>query len=213
MRRVNVVCEGRTEELFVGRVLGSYLLPKGLILTPRNIRTGTSYGRLKFNLIQWLKEEGQAIVTMMIDLYGMNHKFPGKALSQGSPAQKAAAIERAIEADIAQAVAHQGRFIPYVQLHEFEALLFSGPDIMEEWLSQDIALHRGTFRAIREAFSSPEDINDQPHSAPSRRILDHVPSYSKTNDGPAIADLIGIDQMRQACPHFDQWVQKLEAWA
>jgi hypothetical protein len=34
-------------------------------------------------------------------------------------------------------IAHNQKFLPYIQLHEFEALLFSDPKKLEAWLSLD----------------------------------------------------------------------------
>ena len=59
----------------------------------------------------------------------------------------------------------------------------------------------------------PEDINDSPHTAPSKRILAAMPGYQKTFHGPLIACDIGLDAMRAACPHFDHWLKVIEALA
>jgi hypothetical protein len=56
----------------------------------------------------------------------------------------------------------------------------------------------------------PEDINDHPKTAPSKRIVAAMRGYQKTFHGPLIACEIGLSAIRQNCPHFDAWLQKLE---
>lgn len=97
-----------------------------------------------------------------------------------------------------------------LQLHEFEALLFSDPQKLEDWLSLDTVIPYNSFANIRNAFDTPEDINDSPHTAPSKRILSIAKSYNKVVDGNLIAQDIGLNRIRQQCPHFDAWLLKLE---
>jgi len=92
-------------------------------------------------------------------------------------------------------------------VHEFETLLFTQLDALEEWLDEDDDLE--PLRAIRRT-TEPEDINDTPSGAPSKRILNVMGHYQKTIHGPLIACDIGLDAIRNACPHFDGWLKKLE---
>jgi len=89
---------------------------------------------------------------------------------------KVLAVEAAVKADIDKEGLDTRQFIPHFQLHEFEALLFSEPEMLEEWLSLDREVKPGTFKSIRDGFASPEHINDNPNTAPSKRILKEVPS-------------------------------------
>jgi hypothetical protein len=66
------------------------------------------------------------------------------------------------------------------------------------------------FQQIREDFPTPEDIDDSPISAPSKRVLDIYPSYRKVIDGLA-ARAVGIETMQLQCPHFRAGMQRLEA--
>ena len=102
------------------------------------------------------------------------------------------------------------RVIPYVQRHEFEGLLFSNvacfrgvPDLFVD----EVKLNR--LHAIRHQFESPEDINDNVNTAPSKRLLALMPNYSKPLHGPLIGEDIGIDAIRAECPRFDNWVGQL----
>jgi len=211
MIRINIVTEGRTEEQFVNRVLFPYLIDKEIIITPRNIEIGTNYQRLKFNVEQWLKEDKTTWVTTMIDLYGLNEEFPGyREHRHQQPYDKVQAIERAFKNEIDRLELDNYRFIPYFQLHEFEAYLFSDTNNLETWLSLDYKFRPGTFQLIRNAFQTPEHINDSILTAPSKRILNIVPSYSKVADGNLIAEDIGIDNIRRECIHFNNWITQLE---
>ncbi len=214
MIRVNIICEGPTEELFVNKLLYPYFILKSIHVTPRNLGTGNKYGRLRYNIIQWMKQDPTAWVTTLIDLYGMNRHFPGYNDHKHKPGpDKVKAVEAAVKVDIEKAGMDTRRFIPYFQLHEFESLLFSEPGILEDWLSLDHKIQPDNFQKIRDGFDTPEDINDNPQTAPSKRILAIVPSYNKVTDGVLIAEDIGLSKIRQACPHFNAWMEQLEVLA
>ena len=101
------------------------------------------------------------------------------------------------------------KVLPYVQRHEFEALLFADVDAFS---SIDVnAEGVGKLRGVRSQFATPEDINDDRGTAPSKRILQVVPSYSKVGQGPVVAAKIGLEKMRLACPRFGKWLERLEA--
>ena len=94
-------------------------------------------------------------------------------------------------------------------MHEFEALLFTAPQKFAEW-TDDAKVVTALAAAVEG--HAPEDINDSPLTAPSKRVLAAMPEYQKTFHGPLIACEIGLDAMRQACPHFNAWLEKLESF-
>ena len=214
MIRIHVLCEGQTEYDFVDKVLRPYVLAQGIVLIAHNLRGGFNYTRLKHTIIEWLNYEKSAYVTTMIDLYGMNRGYPQYAettLSNRPALEKVTTIEAAIKADVlTTAHLHNYKFIPYVQLYEFEALLFSEPETLEAWLGLSHTIANQSFSTIRNAFDTPEDINDSPHTAPSKRILNIAPSYDKVAEGVTIASDIGIQKIREECPHFNAWLTELE---
>ena len=149
--------------------------------------------------------------TTMFDLYGLPNDFPGYKFAQtcNDPYAKVDGLEKEMCEDIRQTTSDD-RFIPYIQLHEYEALLFS--DIRQlgsEFLKRDREIEQ-LVQSVRQ-IASPELINDDPQKAPSKRIIDFIPEYDgrKASSGPRIAGRIGIDSLRQKCPHFDAWVSKL----
>ena len=99
-------------------------------------------------------------------------------------------------------------------MHEFEGLLFSD---VEQFIRQLIDLY-GTsqskaneLREIVNEFPNPEDINDNSNTAPSKRIERIEPEYHKVIDGTLIAEMIGLNIIRDKCPRFNCWVTKLES--
>jgi hypothetical protein len=95
-------------------------------------------------------------------------------------------------------------------MHEFEALLFSDPKLLADGLElADCSAAQG----IRDQFQSPEEINDSQQTAPSKRIMQLNAGYSKVTDGVLISQKIGLGAMRAQCPHFNAWIEKLEALA
>ena len=104
------------------------------------------------------------------------------------------------------------RFIPYLQLHEFEALLFANVAKLDEAVSALLgrsrldALHR-----ILDECGGPEEIDEGAETAPSKRLKQLYPTYDKRLFGELVAEQTGIDAIRAACPHFDAWLRRLEA--
>ena len=93
-------------------------------------------------------------------------------------------------------------------VHEFEALLFAGPEKFAAWIDDQWPVE--SLNKIVSAHKTPEHINDSPNTAPSKRIAELMPQYQKTLHGPLIAADIGLNVMRQACPHFNGWLLRLE---
>lgn len=122
-------------------------------------------------------------------------------------------IEAAVLDDIAGALGtgfNRMRFIPYVQMHEFEALLFSDAKA----LANGLRLPNDTpVRTITRQFRTPEEINDSEQTAPSKRIKELSESHDKQRQGILISQRIGLARMRAECPHFNAWIEKLEALA
>ncbi len=100
------------------------------------------------------------------------------------------------------------RFIPFVMMHEFEALLFS--DCVAFSRAIDRPDLEGKFQSIRNEFTTPEDINDSPVKAPSKRIDDLEPRYQKPLKGLLAAQAIGLTRIQQECPHFRAWLNQLK---
>ena len=215
--RVNLVVEGDTEEAFVKQVLAPYLSTKQIFLVARKVITSwrrrvrggmTSYGRARNDIERWLKQDTLAYCTTMFDLYGLPTDFPG--FEEGQRRQNPYARVAHLEAAFGEDINHR-RFIPFFLLHDFEALLLSDPEKLDKALS----LLQGSSRLsdlerILVKCGGPEDVDDDPETAPSKRLRKLYPGYDKVVFGVLVAEEIGIEGIREKCPHFDEWVSKLE---
>ena len=217
MVRVYVLVEGQTEETFVKSVLQPHFNGRDIYLFPRLIgkpghRGGIGeYPRARRDILHTLKQDAGAFCTTMFDYYGMPDSWPDREAARHKPlAEKPATIEDAILADISNELVEGYncvRCIPYVQMHEFEALLFSSPKLLADGLE---LRNESEVQRIRDQFQSPEEINDSQQTAPSKRIRGLNAGYSKVTDGVLISQKIGLNAMRAECPHFNEWIEKLQ---
>ncbi|CAE6686904.1 DUF4276 family protein [Paraburkholderia haematera] len=212
-----VVGEGQTEETFVRDVLAPALSASQiyasarLINTSRDQRGGAlSLERVRKFIGHTLRQRADTYVTTLFDLYGLDKTFRGVAETKGlTPAARAARIGKLLHEDVvAFADCRPERFIPHVQPHEFESLLFSDItslcDVEPGWQEQSAPLI-----AARAAVDDPEWINDSPQTAPSKRLEQLQSRYRKVRHGPVAAARIGLDRIREQCPHFRQWYDRI----
>lgn len=220
-RRVNrlvAVVEGTTEQTFIRDVLAPQLALHDVMITARLVgkpgRKGGvgPYNRARRDILAVLRHDTAVFCTTMFDYYGMPHTWPQRHLTAAASFEKRASlIEEAILQDIVQEMGSDfqpRRFIPYIQMHEFEALLFSDPDTLAETMQQPSMAT--TLWAIKAQFDSPEMINDHFETAPSKRLEKLFPTYNKVLSGTLAAQRIELSVMRQKCPHFAAWLTKLE---
>ena len=222
MKRLYLTVEGQTEAAFATKVLVPHLATFGVFLS-RPRFTGL-HGRRRGRIPQggllntfvhaladmrnWLSEDQspEARFSMMIDLYSLPKDFPGYAEGMARPTGKeqADALQQTLATEIADA-----RFIPYLQLHEYEALVLVDP--------RRIAMLYEAPAAQIEAlcvecgkFKTPEEIDHGQQSHPKYRILQRVREYDENIAGPLIAENIGLPVLRERCPHFGEWLTRLE---
>ena len=148
----------------------------------------------------------------MVDYYRLPTTWPGRAEAPALPfPDRAGAVEHEILNDVSGELGDSfdpRRFIPYVVMHEFEGLLFSDPEGFGRGIGKiDLT---PSFQAVRNEFDTPEQINDSPDTAPSKRVLNLVPGYQKPLLGVLAALEIGLDAIRRECPQFSDWVGRLE---
>lgn len=225
MKNLYLTVEGQTEEAFAVMVLQPHLAEHGVhVSAPRftgphgrrkgKIPRGGMFNRFRHvleDLRRWLMENHSpdARFSMMIDLYHLPNDFPGQDKAQGLKDcyQRAAALEEALAAELGDL---GGRFIPYLQVHEFEALVLSDPGRFGGLFKSS----SGAPRKLSEEcarFDGPERINHGQHSHPKARIQKHFPDYDENIDGPLLASDIGLPVIRERCPHFGAWLARLEA--
>lgn len=218
--RLLITAEGQTEQKFVKEVLAEHLAQLSIYANTRCVLTSKdrkahreyrggllNYDKAKNDIITWIKEDNnpECYYTTMFDLYALPNDFPGftDAANKRDPYKRVAALESGFYADI-----NNPKFIPYIQLHEFEALILSNPQQLEwEYLEHDKPIEN-LISMVRD--KNPELINDGATTAPSKRILKEIPEYDKVTAGVSVVGKIGINQLRQTCRHFNEWLTKLE---
>jgi hypothetical protein len=224
MARLYLFAEGKTELTFADLVLTSHLANHGVYLKHRievaharkNHTThrggGRKFGPVKRDIERFLKQErgGDVFFTTMIDLYAIYSDFPGLNEAEKfrhDPRKRVELLEQSFASEVGDP-----RFIPYLQLHEFEALLFVDPShFAKRYEKADRKIQE--LREIADKKESPELINDGQTTAPSKRIIDAFPTYKKDKSqiGPLVAKDIGLAAIRAKCPHFNAWLTRLES--
>ena len=212
MIRVAISVEGQTEEEFVNQVLARHLWTRRVVPTPILLGRGRgSFGGGNVSVDRLVPEIAHLIhnfdaVTSLVDFYGFRDK--GSMNREELELHILQEVDRRIDSSLAQA-----RVFPYVQQYEFEGLLFSDLNAFERAIQVlDVTPATiGRLRSIREQFQTPEDINDDRETAPSKRIQNLIPRYNKKDHGPLIAAETGLDIIRSECSLFDGWVARLES--
>jgi hypothetical protein len=220
---VYLVVEGQTEQTFVRDVLAPEMAHKGIYLHPALIgKPGHKGGDIRFerareDIGNFLAQRSDTYISMMLDYFRIDAQWPGRPevrqnLETGATLtalQKAEILEAATMAEIAAAFSDHNadkRFIPYFQMHEFEAVLFSDPQVLAKVVDVDPK----QVQEIMDQYVNPEEINDDPVKAPSKRLYALKRGYRKVAIGKAVAEAIGIQKIRARCPCFNQWLKRLE---
>lgn len=224
MARLYLFAEGQTEQTFADNLLKPHLAQYNVFMNKpvliahakRKGRMhrggGRNYAPMKNDILRLLKQDQATNVffTTMIDLYAIHPDFPGldeAELMRQHPFERVKFLEQKFAEDIGDQ-----RFIPYIQLHEYEAYLFSKPTCFE-YLSSGSTQKVEALQAIVSQYEIPELINDGLQTAPSKRIIAQFPDYgrAKSTFGPQLAERIGLQSIRGRCLHFHEWLTKLES--
>jgi hypothetical protein len=234
MKRLNFLVEGHTEEQFAWTVLAPHLAEFEVVIAVQMLVTGRkrvyqtygqrqtkefkggikSYQQVISDLQDWYLDDQNAVYTTMFDLYALPSDFPNYQQSLSlAPYTRIEQLEQAFARNV-----HFSGFIPYIQLHEFEALLFADVGVINDKIAVDAKRPEVSLRLleqIRNSVENPELINDSPITAPSKRLETVFQSvyekqYEKPSDAIRIAKEIGLEKIRAECPHFNAWVTKLE---
>jgi hypothetical protein len=215
LKKVLILVEGETEEAFVNEVLNPQFKGRQISLISTIVQTsyqaskGTfrggfvTYAKIRKQVQSLLRDTSVALVTTMLDLYGLPADFPGQkeARALKDPYQRVGLLTKEFQKDV------QSRcFVPYLSLHEFEALLLTDREVLEDRFGP---LPEKLTRAL-SLVSSPEEIDEGKTTHPSARLAELSPRFKKTVDGPLLARKIGITTLKQRCPHFRSWVETLE---
>lgn len=227
MTRLLIHVEGETEETFVNEALAPHLYGFGYTnvgarllgnARRRNRRGGIrGWDSARRDILNHLRQDPECRATTMVDYYALpqtgTKAWPGRFEAASAPfPDKASTVEGGLARDITSAMGEgfaPRRFVPFVMMHEFEGLLFSDCHAFSSGIQRrDL---RDKLQAIRDQFSSPEEINDSPTTSPSKRIEQLLPNYNKPFLGTLAILEIGFDVIRRECPHFNRWIQQLES--
>lgn len=215
MRAIYIICEGQTEEEFVNGILRPYFnshqiydVRPILMTTSKGQKGGdVKYDRLKFNIDKLLKRESDILVTTFVDFFRLKTDFPNFEVAQQiqNKIQRVEILEQAL----ANAI-NNTRFIPYIQLHEFEGLLFASKDGFEFLPDLKQASLKSLLLAVNEK-ENPEELNDGELTAPSKRLEQLIPGFDKNKPfyGGLIAEVNTINAVLDRCLRFKTWVETL----
>ena len=226
MARLYLFAEGRTEQTFADTVLKPHLAEYGVFMSKpvliahahKKHRThrggGRNFRAMQNDIVRLLKQDSaeDAFFTSMIDLYALHRGFPGVGEAEqyrNDPYRRVEVLEEFWARET-----NDSRFIPHIQLHEYEAYLFSDVSVLSFYYENQ-GKEIGKLKETADGFDSPELIDDGRRTAPSKRIIAHLPCYEsdKSTVGVQMAEQIGLSRIRRRCPHFDRWIDRLQKLA
>lgn len=215
MKRLIIICEGQTEQEFCGKVLFPHLFNKYNIniqtpLIKRSMGGIVKWSILKKEIENYLLEK-DAIVTTLIDYYGLYQKYNFPKWDEGEKIvdkiKRIGFLEDAMKEDISDNLRY--RFIPYLQLHEFEGLLFNDIQIFYDQVPKSNLVGIEELEKTFENYSNPEMINNSRETSPSHRLERIIKGYNKPLYGHYFAEAIGIERIREKSPRFNQWIKNI----
>lgn len=214
-RRRHLLVEGQTEEAVANTVIRPHLERLGWTTSLSLVKTKRPAGRPshKGGITGWAQVETDIrlllgdssldVLTTMFDYYAFPAESPGMAeRPSGDVYQRVEHVERALAAAFGDR-----RFYPNLVLHELEAWVFAAADELGLLHGDELA---ALLRRDAAAAGGPERVNDRPDTAPSKRLLSYCPTYLKTSDGPMAVEELGIEKLREQCPHVDAWLRAFE---
>lgn len=218
---VNIVVEGPSERSFINAVVAPDLGTKGIYVNASVVgRSGHKGGNINFDRMftdirNYLAQQNNTLVSTMIDYFRLDPAWPGmseieKRENSGETLELETKLDILKQATLAKLQEKlpeienlEQRFIPYVQMHEFEALLFSKPQV----LAEQIGIEENKLTAAVKNYATPEHINTNPEKAPSKLIAKlGTNNYKKRRHGLIVAEKIGLSSIREKCVLFNTWL-------
>lgn len=207
MIHLAISVEGQTEEEFVKTLIATHLHSYDVNAQPIQLHGAVSETKLVKEMLRLVSGRFDG-VTSLVDFYGFVKK--GDRSCEELEDVLCTQIRKKL-----RSYRDKERVFPYVQKHEFEGLLFS--DVAAFGILPNAPRDATKeLRRVRRQFHNPkgpEDINDNENTAPSKRISRIVPQYNKVADGMRVARKIGLSKIREECPRFHAWIEKMEGLA
>lgn len=215
MKRLIIICEGETEQQFCKDVLYNHFFSRDIVIeTPLIKKTMggiVAWEHIKSQILLHLKED--VTVTLLIDFYGIKdyHNFSKWAESKTivNKIDRMTFLENAMKEEIDDRV--RFRFIPYIQLHEFEGLLFNNIETFKNIIPENEFTNIRELETTINSNINPELINDGATTAPSKRLERLILGYNKIVYGAVLAEEIGLERIRAKAVRFNDWIAKLES--
>jgi hypothetical protein len=215
MKRIIVVCEGPTEKVFCERILYPYFISKGYYIQAPVIKHSKG-GIVKWEILKkqietHLISEPGAFVTTFIDYYGLYQKYSFPNWENAERTRDKSERMRILEAGMSNDIGDnlRNRFIPYLQLHEFEGLLFNDINIFYEQIPAADLVNLNELQSVFQQYDNPEMINNNVETSPSHRLMRIISGYNKIVYGDILAEAIGLKRMMQKSPRFNEWILNL----
>ncbi len=216
MKRIIIICEGHTEKEFCKIILIPYFQSKNIYLQTPLIKKSNGeivkWEELKKQILMNLKTDNTAFVTTFVDYYGINrkHVFPNweEANLESDKNNRMDILESAMSLEIDDTFRY--RYLPYIQLHEFEGLLFNDITIFHNNIPPQELIGEQELKETFENYPNPELINDGKETAPSKRLNRIIDGYDKIVYGSILAEEIGLVKIREKSSRFNEWIKKLE---
>ena len=215
MKKLIIICEGKTEQLFCNSLFEDYFKQLNILIEFPLISHSdggiVKWVHLKRQIENTLRINPTCIVTTFIDYYGIehHHNFPEWEISEieVDKNKRMDILEEGMISDIDASL--KNRFIPYIQLHEFESLVFSNYKTFEDYY-ETFEADFNELKIICDNNPNPETINNSPETAPSKRLKDNIYGYDKISHGIDICEMIGLGKIILKCKRFGNWINNLK---
>ena len=216
MNRVIIICEGPTEREFCNKILSSFFATKNIYIQSPLIKKTmggiVKWEELKKQVLLHLKSDTSVFVTTLIDYYGVysKYEFPRWDEAEAEPDKNKSMniLEEGMSLDIEDS--YRFRYIPYMQLHEFEGLLFNEINIFHEQIPENELVGLDELKSTFRNYDNPEMINNNKETSPSHRLMRIISGYDKVVYGNILAESIGLEKIRNKSPRFNEWLNKIE---
>ncbi len=216
MKRVIIICEGETEKEFCTTILAPYFSRQQIHLQTPLIKKSmggmVKWKNLKKQIENHLKNDKDAYVTTLFDYYGLyeKYKFPNWDIAEREPDKnkRMDILEHGMLESVSENIRY--RFLPYIQLHEFEGLLFNEEKYFYEQIPENELVGISELSEIFKSYENPEMINENPGTSPSHRLERIILGYNKIVYGNILAEAIGLENIRSKSPRFNNWISKIE---
>jgi len=223
MKYLCALCEGKSELRFCQEVLLPYLLERSICVLPQLLVTSKkynakggiiNYAQVRRDLMLMMRTHHETVensyyFTTMLDLYALPNDFPEYEIAQQKQDyEQVAFLESAFGEDISS-----HRFIPYIQLHEFEALtLCNIAKLIENYPAAQTELEILEQEINTTYTGNTELVNNSPQTAPSKRIIAALEGkyhFDKPKSGVDTTKAVGVDRLKERCSHFDDWINRI----